>query len=300
MNTAEKKFYLERRREVIRYIREFFDGEGFLEVETPIRVPAPVPEYHIEPFRSEEWFLITSPELQMKLLLAENYERIYQITKVFRKGERGKRHLPEFTMLEWYRRGCSYEVLMEDCKRLIEFIGEKMNLPDPFLYGEVKLSYSKNWHTFTVKDLFEKCVGWNPLANPDPEAFSISMVERIEPYLASFSSPCIVRDYPPSEAALAKCRGTICERFEVYWAGIELANGNSEITERDILEERFERALNFKSSLGVHLPVPEKFLKVLERMPPSAGIALGVDRLVMILSNAPSIEWVVTFTPEEL
>ena len=98
---TSKRFYLELRRDIIRTIREFFDAEGFLEVETPTRVPAVTPEYHIDSFRSEEWFLITSPELQMKMLLAEGYEKIYQITKVFRKGERGKKHLPEFTMLEW-------------------------------------------------------------------------------------------------------------------------------------------------------------------------------------------------------
>jgi lysyl-tRNA synthetase class 2 len=303
---ASKRFYLELRRGIIRTIREFFDAEGFLEVETPIRVPAVTPEYHIDPFRSEEWFLITSPELQMKMLLAEGYEKIYQITKVFRKGERGKKHLPEFTMLEWYRRGCSYEALMDDCRRLIKFLGMRLSLPDPFLYGERWLSYSQEWHVFTVKELFEQKVGWNPFSHTDSEAFSLAIVEQIEPYLSTFSAPCILKDYPPSEAALAKCRGTICERFEVYWGGIELANGNTEITERNVLEKRFLDVLAYKNrataSHGLHyqLPIPFYFLDVIDRMPPSAGIAMGVDRLVMILSNAPSIDWVVAFTPEEL
>ncbi|MCX7822386.1 MAG: hypothetical protein N2260_02945 [Syntrophobacterales bacterium] len=296
----QKRFYLERRRDIIRSIRAFFDSKGFLEVETPIRIPAPTPEYHIEPFRSEEWFLITSPELQMKMLLAQGYERIYQITKVFRKGERGKYHIPEFTMLEWYRRDCSYETLMDDCRNLIKFIGEQLRLPDPFPYGENRLSYSENWHLFTVRELFQKCVGWDPFTVSDSESFSIALVEKIEPYLASFSTPCIVKDYPPSEAALSKCLGEICERFEVYWGGIELANGNSEITDEETLKERFQKVLAFKSSLNVHLPIPDGFIKFFNKMPPSAGIAMGVDRLVMILSNAPSIEWVVAFTPEEL
>lgn len=296
----QKRFYLERRRDILRYIRDFFDGNEFLEVETPLRVPAPTPEYHIEPFRSEEWFLITSPELQMKMLLAQGYEKIYQITKVFRKGERGKRHLPEFTMLEWYRRNCSYETLIDDCRRLIRFIAEKLQLPEPFLYGELQLSYSGEWPVFTVKELFINSLGLDPSTMADSESFSVSLVEKIEPYLATFPTPCIVKDYPLSEAALAKCRETTCERFEVYWGGIELANGNTEITEKKLLEERFQKVLEFKSSLGIHLPMPDSFMKFLDSMPPSAGIAMGIDRLVMILSNAPSIEWVVTFSPEEL
>jgi len=300
---ANKRFYLELRRDIIRTIREFFDAEGFLEVETPIRVPAVTPEYHIDPFRSEEWFLITSPELQMKMLLAKGYEKIYQITKVFRKGERGKKHLPEFTMLEWYRRGCSYEGLMDDCRKLIKFLGLRLSLPDPFPYGDRWLSYSQEWHVFTVKELFEQKVGWNPFTHPNSEAFSLAIVEQIEPYLSNFSAPCIIKDYPPSEAALAKCCDTICERFEVYWGGIELANGNTEITERNVLERRFEDALTYKNRATINharLPIPSYFLDIMDSMPPSAGIAMGVDRLVMLLSNAPSIDWVVAFTPEEL
>ncbi|MEJ5301120.1 MAG: amino acid--tRNA ligase-related protein [Thermodesulforhabdaceae bacterium] len=298
---ANKAYYLERRRDVLRAIREFFDREGFLEVETPIRVPAVAPEHHIDPFRSEEWFLITSPEIQMKMLLAEGYERIYQITKVFRKGERGKRHLPEFTMLEWYRSGCSYEAIMDDCRKLIRFLGEWLSLPDPFPYGDRWLSYSREWQVFTLEELFNHKVGWNPFTHPNSENFSLAIVEQIEPYLSTFSTPCILKDYPPSEAALADCSGSICERFEVYWGGIELANGNTELTERDILETRFQNALAFRKKAGFYpLPMPYSFLELMDAMPPSAGIALGIDRLVMILSNAPSIDWVVAFTPEEL
>ncbi|MGC8720100.1 MAG: amino acid--tRNA ligase-related protein [Thermodesulforhabdaceae bacterium] len=291
----QKKIFLEKRKVIIGGIREFFDREGFLEVETPIRIPAPAPEYHIDPFSSEDWFLITSPELQMKILLSQGYDKIYQITKVFRKGERGKRHLPEFTMLEWYRTGCSYEVLMDDCRKLIKFLGNLLSLPDPFPYGELMLSYSEKWHIFTVEELFEKCVGWNPFVDSDSASFSVALVEKIEPYLSSFSAPCIVKDYPPSEAALARCGERICERFEVYWGGIELANGNTEITEKEEILNRFRNVLSLKN-----MPLPLRFLETMDRMPPSAGIALGVDRLVMLLSNAPSIDWVVAFTPEEL
>lgn len=291
----QKKIFLEKRKVIIGGIREFFDREGFLEVETPIRIPAPAPEYHIDPFSSEDWFLITSPELQMKILLSQGYDKIYQIIKVFRKGERGKRHLPEFTMLEWYRTGCSYEVLMDDCRKLIKFLGNLLSLPDPFPYGELMLSYSEKWHIFTVEELFEKCVGWNPFVVSDSASFSVALVEKIEPYLSSFSAPCIVKDYPPSEAALARCGERICERFEVYWGGIELANGNTEITEKEEILNRFRNVLSLKN-----MPLPLRFLEAMDRMPPSAGIALGVDRLVMLLSNAPSIDWVVAFTPEEL
>lgn len=290
-----KKLFLEKRKGIIRSIREFFDAEGFLEVETPTRVPAPAPEYHIDPFRSEDWFLITSPELQMKMLLSQGYDKIFQITKVFRKGERGKRHLPEFTMLEWYRRDCSYETIMDDCRRLIKFLGVQLNLPDPFPYGEIMLSHSQEWHIFTVEELFEKCAGWNPLVESDSRDFSLDLVEKIEPYLSSFSAPCIVKDYPPSEAALAKCGDRVCERFEVYWGGIELANGNTEITSKEEILERFMKVLASKE-----MPLPGKFLEALDNMPPAAGIAMGLDRLVMLLANAPSIDWVVAFTPEEL
>ncbi len=177
MNPRYKRWYLERRRDVLRAVRQFFDHEGFLEVETPIRVPSVAPEQHIEPFSSEGYFLITSPELQMKMLLAEGYDKIFQLTKVFRKGERGRLHLPEFTLLEWYRRDCSYEHLMEDCQALFAFIARSLHLPCPFSYADRYLDYQGTWQVFTVKELFIQCAGWDPFNIPEEREFSLELVD---------------------------------------------------------------------------------------------------------------------------
>ncbi len=295
MLKESKRLFLEKRHKILKAIRSFFEKEGFLEVETPLRVPAPTPENHIEPFSSEDWFLITSPELQMKMLLAEGYDKIYQICKVFRKGERGRLHLPEFTLLEWYRAGANYEKTMEDTIRLIRFVGEALEMPDPFLYQGMKLSYSGRRRVFTVEELFNSLAGWNPLEMPDSERFSFDLVEKVEPFL-KFSTPTIVKDYPLSESALARCNERTCERFEVYWGGIELANGYSELSDEKELRKRFSMVMEKKS----YLRMPESFLKICSNLPLCSGVALGVDRLVMIFTGASSIDQVVTFCPEEL
>ncbi len=290
-----------KRRDIIYFLRRFFYEQGFLEVETPTIVRRPLPEMHIEPVACDLGYLITSPEIHMKMLLSEGYEKIFQICKVFRKGEYGRLHLPEFTMLEWYRTGASYNEIMTDCTNLIRFIGSNLDLDSEFQFRNRTITYAGEPQIITVKDAFLKWAGWDPIENFNPDRFYLDLVERVEPNLG-WPSPCILKDYPAPEAALSKLRKDnplICERFELYWAGIELANGFSELNNPHEQRERFLRVIEEKKRVGqTTLELPQAFINSLKNMPDSAGIALGVDRLVMIFTGAESIHDVVLFAEE--
>jgi len=227
---AAKRGRLEMRSRILHGMRLFFLERGFLEVQTPVRTPAPAPELHIDAVPSEDWYLQTSPELYMKRLLAAGYEKIFQICPVFRKGERGRRHHPEFTLLEWYRLGAGYDALKKDCEDLLLFLCQFVDRYPRFPYGSHTLCVTPPWEHLTVRQVFRKYAGWDPVTHYDPERFSIDLVEKIEPRLG-FPQPVLLSDYPPQEAALARLRPHegvwVAERFELYWAGIELANGFS-------------------------------------------------------------------------
>lgn len=295
--------YLEQRCRIVYAMRRFFLESGFLEVQTPLRTAAPAPERHIEPFASEDRFLITSPELHMKRMLAAGYERIFQIGPVFRKGERGRRHHPEFTMIEWYRRDADYRDLQQDCRALITWICESTGRRSGFFYGETRLAVSGDWPVHTVRSAFLQWAGWDPVAAFDPERFDRDLVETVEPHLG-FPLPAFLTDYPAEQAALARLKSNdprVAERFELYWAGVELANGFSELTDPVEQRKRFLQVVEERErARAARPPMPEAFLESLERMPPRcAGIALGVDRLVMVLCGARSLDQVVAFPPEE-
>lgn len=298
---AAKKPFLIRRGSVVQAIRTFFDLEGFLEVQTPVRTPAPAPEPHIDAIPADGWFLNTSPELYMKRLLAAGYEKIFQIAPAFRQGERGKLHHPEFTMLEWYRSNNDYRALKQDCQKLLQYICQtvlgSLNIPR----DDQWLSAEGDWQDLTVREAFLAFAGWDPVAQTDPDRFDLDLVEKIEPHLG-FPQPCTLTDYPLYQAALARSKptdATVAERFELYWAGIELANGFSELTDPQEQRTRFLETLDERRSSGQQVyPLPESFLASLEHLPPCAGIALGIDRLVMILLNARHLDQVVAFPPE--
>ena len=300
---ARKHAALTARSRIIQEIRRFFITGGYLEVETPLRIPAPAPESYIDPVPADGWFLHTSPEICMKRLLAAGYGQLFQICHCWRAGERGQMHVPEFTMLEWYRAGTDYIGLMDECERLVRSVAEGIGCGGRLLFRGEAVALAAPWEQITVREAFKRYGGMSMEAALERDIFDEVMVERIEPQLG-LGRPTFICDYPASRGALARLKQsdpTVAERFELYVGGVELANAFSELTDPVEQRRRFESETGTRSSRKqITFPLPEKFLAELVTMPPAAGIALGVDRLVMVLLDAATIDEVVAFTPEEL
>jgi lysyl-tRNA synthetase class 2 len=300
---ARKTQALSLRAKLIQSIRHFFIQQDFLEVETPIRIPSPAPEEHIEAIPSGDWFLQTSPELCMKRLLAAGYPRIFQISKCFREAERGSKHLPEFTMLEWYVAQFDYYQLMEQCEAMLITALKDMGHTQDIIWQNNKINLASPWKRISVADAFSKYAPISLQEALHQDRFDEILVEYIEPRLG-IDRPTFIYDYPAKLAALAKIKKSdpnVAERFELYIGGLELANGFSELTDAREQRQRFEEALELRAAKNwACYAMPEKFLTALEHLPPCAGIALGIDRLAMILANADKIDDVVAFTPETL
>lgn len=296
---AQRRLALEERARIVQAIRAFFIADGFLEVETPHRIPVNAPELHIDAVRSGLWSLHTSPELCMKRLLAAGYRRVFQICRVWRQAERGSRHLPEFTLLEWYRADASYINLMDDCEALLRSL-----VPAGLLTVRgTGITLAGPWERLTVADAFATYASL-PLALALAEGrFDEILSSEVEPQLGQ-GRPTFLYDYPAQLAALARRKAAcpeLAERFELYIAGIEVANAFSELTDPVEQRQRFVTDEAARQIQGKEpLPLPEKFLSELVNLPTSAGIALGVDRLVMLLTDAATIDAVVAFSPEEL
>ena len=290
---------LEARARIVQTIRAFFIDKGFLEVETPQRIPVNAPELHIDAVPSGAWSLHTSPELCMKRLLAAGYPRLFQICHVWRAAERGSRHLPEFTMLEWYRAEADYLNLMDDCEDLLRFLVPAKKLK----VRGVEIDLTGPWQRLTVAEAFAAYASL-PLAQAlAADRFDELLTNEVEPRLGQLR-PTFLFDYPVQLAALARRKTDepeLAERFELYIAGIEVANAFSELTDPVEQRQRFTADEAARRAHGKEpLPLPEKFLTELGNLPPSAGIALGLDRLVMLLTGAAAIDDVVAFPPEEL
>jgi elongation factor P--(R)-beta-lysine ligase len=300
---ARKSQALHLRAKFIQSIRHFFIQHDFLEVETPLRIPSPAPEEHIEAIPSGNWFLQTSPELCMKRLLAAGYPRIFQFCKCFRAEERGGRHLPEFTMLEWYVAQFDYRQLMDQCEALLIAVLKDMGHNQDIIWQNKKINFTSPWERITVADAFSKYVPMSCEEALAKDQFDEILVEHIEPRLGA-GRPTFLYDYPAKLAALAKIKNsnpTVAERFELYIGGMEMANGFSELTDADEQRQRFEEALQARSAKRwARYAMPEKFLQALETMPNAAGIALGIDRLAMILADTATIDDVIAFPPETL
>lgn len=300
---ADKSNRLFKRAAIIQAIRTFFQKEGYLEVETPLLLPTIAPETHIDPTPAGNLFLQTSPEICMKRLVAAGYKKIFQISHCWRTGERGSRHIPEFTMLEWYRAGAEYKSLMEETEALIRFLLNSTSSSTCFKYLSETIDLSVDWDYITVNDAFLRYTDQTMEQALIDNQFDQLMVEKIEPCLGR-SKPAFLLDYPACRGALAKLKSgdrNVAERFELYIAGIELANGFSELNDAVEQRARFQEEHSSRvTSGGIVSPLPEKFLAELVNMPQTAGIALGIDRLVMLLTDAEAIDQVVAFTPEEL
>ena len=273
---------LQGRARVLRAVRDFFDGQGFVEVETPVRIPAPANEAFLEPQPSGEQWLRTSPELHMKRLLAAGSGKIYQMGPCFRAHERGRRHNPEFTLLEWYRPHAGIEALYADVEGLLSAV----------------LGRPMRARRIAVAAIYREVAGWDPLTAWDEDRFDEDMALKIEPALPKDELVYLV-DYPAPAAALARLNPAdprVAERFEAYYKGLELANGYGELTDAAEQRRRFEATIAMRRARDLPTyPLDEPFLEALPNLPPTAGIALGVDRLAMVACGAADIAQVRPF-----
>lgn len=290
---------LERRASINHFTRAFFREQGFLEVETPIRVPTVAPEQYITPFESEGWFLSTSPELYMKRLLAAGHDKLFQVSHCFRKGERGQQHNPEFTMLEWYRTGADYMQMVDDTEQLVMTLIDRLGLTPVIQYKSQNIDLTLPWPRITVHDAFLHAAGWDPIAKPDALRFDIDLVNKVIPSFTS-SRPTVLLDYPSAQASLARFKPGepgVAERAEVFIGGLELANAYSELINAREQEERFQKEIEvIQREQGRAIAMPHQFLEAVAHLPECGGIALGMDRLVMLLCDTDSMEEILPFT----
>jgi len=325
---------LHQRARALAALRAFFDGEGFLEVETPLLVPSPGLEIHLEAVPAGAGYLITSPEYQMKRLLAGGFERVYQVCKCFRANERGPHHASEFSMVEWYRAYAELDAIAADVEALVAHVCRavagravaRVPAAEAAGAGPREIDVTPPWPRLTVREVMRRWAGVEvagdePAAalaaavraagieiEPDAawdDAFFAAFLARVEPAIAALTRPLILEDWPAPLAALARRTDAdprIAYRFEAYVGGLELANAFGELTDPVEQRARFEDDLRIRAARGRALyPIDEKLLAALaEGLPPSAGVALGFDRLVMLATGAPSIDQVLSFTAAEL
>jgi elongation factor P--(R)-beta-lysine ligase len=330
---ADRQPFLRARRRIVAALRDYLETRDFEEVETAILQISPGNEAHLHAFSTElkapdgagRWlFLHTSPEFACKKLLTAGEQRIFEFARVFRNRERGALHHPEFTMLEWYRTGESYEAVMEDCAGFLAVAAAAAGT-DLFSFRGREADPLAAPERLTVAEAFRLHAGIDLLATlgeraPDRDGlaaqaraagigladddcwsdiFSRVLVERIEPRIGN-GRATFLTEYPRPEAALARPKPSdprVAERFELFICGVELANGFGELTDPMEQRTRLEAEMTKKQRLyGERYPIDEDFLSALARMPPASGCALGFDRLVMLAARASRIEQVI-WTP---
>jgi len=239
----------------------------------------------------------------MKQLLAAGYPKIFQICKCFRENERGKKHLLEFTMLEWYEAGATYFDLMKHCELLFQWISNHLKKTGQLSYQSCQINIMPPWPRISVAEAFSKFASTDLETAITNNNFDEAIAFEIEPRLG-IDHPVFLYDYPAATCPLAEVKPDnpdFAQRFELYMAGLELCNGFTELTDPDTQRERFEQEIKSRRSSGQEIyPMPENFLTALSDMPPAAGNALGIDRLVMLFADTNKIDDVVSFIPEEL
>jgi lysyl-tRNA synthetase class 2 len=337
-NHADRRPLLAARNRVVAALRRWFDEEGFVEVEPAALQVSPGNEAHLHAFATDlvapggqtvRRYLHTSPEFAMKKLLAAGERQIFAFARVFRNREAGDLHAPEFTMLEWYRAGAPYDAVMRDCGAILAAAARAAGTERLRWRGRTADPYAPP-APLTVADAFRQHAGIDLAATlapePDREAlaaaargvalrvaaddgwsdiFSRVLSQKVEPALG-LGRPTLLTDYPAAEAALARPQAgdpRFAERFELYACGVELANGFGELTDAAEQRRRFELEMAEKERVhGERYPLDEDFLAALAEMPPASGVALGLDRLVMLLTGAPRIalvQWTPVATGEE-
>ena len=303
------------RAELLRRLREFFHQRGFLEVETPILSADTVIDRHLNPFSTEislrsgksprRLWLQTSPEFGMKRLLAAGAKAIYQVSRVFRQGEQGPLHNPEFTLVEWYRAGHG----MAEGMQLTSDLAETMlgrGSAQRIGYREAFLQYvGVDPHIGDSAALIAAVKGHGieapaTLSNDDRDGWlDLLLVELVQPHLGQ-DSPVLLYDFPASQAALSRIRSgdpPVAERFELYVKGIELANGYNELLDAEELRRRNREINRLRSAEGKYmLPEQSRLLAAMQSgLPPAVGVALGFDRLVMLAAGAKTLAEVIAF-----
>lgn len=330
---ADRRPFLKTRERILNAWRADFAASGFTEVESAVLQVSPGNEAHIGAFATEletpsggvrRLYLQASPEFSCKKLLAAGETRIFTFAKAFRNRERGALHHPEFTLLEWYRVGEPYDVLIGDCSRLLAIAAEAAGQRQWSWRGGAADALADP-ERLTVAEAFARCAGVDLLATLGDgtgereslaaaavaqglritgddgwsDIFSKLLVEKVAPKLG-FGRATVLDEYPACEAALARRSphdGRIAERFELYFCGIELANAFGELTDPVEQRRRFEVEMDERQRLyGASYPIDEDFLAALAEMPQASGIALGVDRLIMLATGAPSVAHVM-WTP---
>ncbi len=300
---------LAQRSRLLQSIRAFFISNQYLEVDTPVRLPVIIPERYISPFQTEDCFLQTSPELCMKLLLGRGIPRIFQICHCFRRAESGRLHQEEFTMLEWYHAGWNYHDLMGECEVLFrQLAGELADFAGLVKAGSIEragktISLISPWERMSVEEAFQKYAGISAFAALRQDRFEEILVTAVEPNLG-WNTPLFLYDYPAELASLArrkKQNRELAERFELYIGGLELANGYSELIDSSEQRNRFTQEIAaINQNTSSLLKMPENLLKALSGMPETAGIALGFDRLFMLLSGREDIAEVMTLSFDDM
>lgn len=295
-NIENIKPRLIKRAGIVNSVRQFFNKNDFCEIETPVAIKSPAPEEFIESQSAGELFLRPSPELQMKIMLAAGFEKIYQIGSCFRSDEFGRKHRPEFTMLEWYQTHADYRDIMNFTTEMLREIASTIIPSRVITYNNNKINFNLPPEIITVNDAFIKYAGINSEEAIINDKFDELMVTVIEPKLGD-GRITFIKDYPASRAALAKINNSnppYAERWELYLAGMEIANAYTELT--DVLEQqkRFDLSNQYRNEHGLtKYPTQYEFIEAMHYgMPSSAGCALGIDRLVMIFTDADDISQV--------
>lgn len=296
------------RARALQAVRDWFVARGFLEVETPCLAPCPGLDVHLDAFAVEvpagtpPRFLVTSPEYQMKRLVVGGVHRCFQIARSFRRAELGARHNPEFTMLEWYRAFAEMDEVVTDTEAIVVAVFEAVGVAGSALS---RLDLSRPFARLSVAAAFEQYAGIDEvrmlaLARDDADTFFRILVDEIEPELTSLPYPVVMDRYPAPMASLARLcpdDARYAQRFEIYAAGVELCNGFGELTDPVEQRARFVADQVERQRVGAPVyPLDERFLGALdEGMPPSAGNALGLDRLIMLALGKPSLSEVIAF-----
>jgi elongation factor P--(R)-beta-lysine ligase len=305
---------LEARARVLSSVRRWFEREGFLEVDTPARVRAPGQEVHLDALPSGDRWLITSPEYAMKRLCGAGYEKIVSIGKCWRAEERGPHHEPEFTMIEWYRAHAPLEQLAADCEALLRVAAEALPVVPPAqpyrrttvraIVHDLSGVDIEGDETSTQLATKIRAAGFDPgRSQAWDDLFFQLWLDRVEPKLAALG-PLFIFDWPTPLGALARRKPDdprLVERFELYANGLELANAFGELTDPTEQRARFLAETEARRSLGkATYPLDEPLLAALPTMPPTSGIALGFDRLLMLLLGTSEIRDVQAFASDEI
>lgn len=290
-------------------VRAYFTEQGFIEVETPLRVPAPGVDAHVEAMRAEGGWLITSPELEMKRLVVAGVPRQFQLARVTRRDESGALHEAEFTLLEWYRAFSGQEAVLADTEEVVRRVARELRGKLELVAPDGRVIPVKSpFERVSVRDAFRKyarIADVADLAASDEQRYFELLVSRVEPELAALPVPVFLHDYPLSQAALARplpAAPDYAERFELYVAGVELCNGYGELTDPVEQATRFRRERALRKAAGRRAyPLNRRFLTALtEGMPETGGNALGMDRLLMLALGAQRIKDVIAFPRDEL